>query len=350
MTSSKLIRRAAVLAPAVILCAVALVPAEPPPDKGDVQAGPYRISGPYTHENLSIFLIHGEDKVKGKSFLTLQEALEQKKVVVHETQNVNELSVENVSPTEEVFIQAGDIVKGGQQDRVLSFDLIVPSKSGKMPIASFCVEHGRWTQRGAENVMQFGASTEQLSTKDLKLAARGDGKTGEKQREVWDKVAKAQMLLKDKVGAPVQAAESASSLQLTLEHKKLKEALEEYLKKLSPIVEDKKDVIGYAFAINGKVNSADIYGSSTLFKKLWPKLIKASAVEAVVEVQKDKKFEPVAATAIKGFLEDAEKGKAREKEVTKRVQEIQRETDKSVMFECRDKDAKGAVRQSYIAK
>jgi hypothetical protein len=346
MTSSKLVRRAAVLAPAVVLCAVALLPAEPAPDKGDVQAGPYRISGPYTHENLSIFLLHGEDKVKGKSFLTLQEALEQKKIVVHETQQVNELAVENVSATDEVFIQAGDIVKGGQQDRVLSFDLIVPSKSGKMPIAAFCVEAGRWTQRGSENARMFGASTEQLATKDLKLAARKEAKQG----EVWDKVAKAQMLLKEKVGAPVQAAESASSLQLTLEHKKLKEALEEYLKKLSPVIEDKKDVVGYAFAINGKVNSADVYGSSVLFRKLWPKLIKASAVEAVVEVQKDKKFEPVAATAIKAFLEDAEKGKAKEKEITKRVQEIQRETDKNVLFECRDRDSKEAVRKSYIAK
>jgi hypothetical protein len=346
MNLSRLVRRAALLAPAVVLCAVALLPAEPPPQKGDVQAGPYRISGPYTHENLNIFLIHGEDKVKGKSFLTLQEALEQKKVIVHETQQVNELAVENVSPTDEVFIQAGDIVKGGQQDRVLSFDLIVPSKSGKMPIASFCVEHGRWTQRGAEDAARFGSSTEQLSTKELKLAARADKKQG----EVWDKVAKAQMLLKDKVGAPVQAAESASSLQLTLEHKKLKEALEEYLKKLSPLIEDKKDVIGYAFAINGKVNSADVYGSSALFRKLWPKLIKASAVEAVVEVQKDKKFDPVAATAVKAFLEDGDKGKAKEKEVTKRVQEIQRDAAGCVMFECRDKDAKEAVRKSYIAR
>jgi hypothetical protein len=347
MNSSRLVRRAALLAPAVILCAVVFLPAKPAEDKGDVQAGPYRISGPYTHENLSIFLIHGEDKVKGKSFLTLQEALEQKKIIVHETQQVNELSVENVSPTDAVFIQAGDIVKGGQQDRVLSYDLIVPSKSGKMPLASFCVEHGRWTQRGAEDVRQFGSSTEQLGGKELKLAARADKKQG----EVWDKVAKIQMLLKDKVGAPVQAAESASSLQLTLEHKKLKEALEEYLKKLTPLVEKEKDVIGYAFAINGKVNSADIYGSSALFMKLWPKLIKASAVEAVVEVQKDKKFEPVAAAAIKAFLEDADKGKTKEKDITKRVQEIQRETEKSVMFECRDRAAPAApVRQSYIAK
>src|SRR5438105_15882790 len=76
------------------------------------------ITGPYTHDNLTVFLIHGKDTSGGKNYLTLQEALDQKKVVVHETGNVNELSVENVSD-EPVYIQSGEIVKGGRQDRTL---------------------------------------------------------------------------------------------------------------------------------------------------------------------------------------------------------------------------------------
>src|SRR5262245_32054424 len=63
----------------------------------------YKISGPYSHKNLSIFLIHGEDRAKGRVPLTLQEAMEQKKVIVHETENVNSLAIENVSQ-EEVFV------------------------------------------------------------------------------------------------------------------------------------------------------------------------------------------------------------------------------------------------------
>lgn len=47
-----------------------------------MQAGDYRISGPFTHKNLTIFLIHGKNMMEGRSFLTLQEALEQKKAVV----------------------------------------------------------------------------------------------------------------------------------------------------------------------------------------------------------------------------------------------------------------------------
>lgn len=47
---------------------------------GTVEAGEYRLSGPYTHKNLSIFLVHGKNLIKAKSFLTLQEALVQKKL------------------------------------------------------------------------------------------------------------------------------------------------------------------------------------------------------------------------------------------------------------------------------
>src|SRR5262245_43374295 len=72
----------------------------------DPQPSKHRISGPYTHANLSVFLIHGEDQLKNKRFLTLSEALAQKKIVVHETRQVNELAIENLSADEEVFIQA----------------------------------------------------------------------------------------------------------------------------------------------------------------------------------------------------------------------------------------------------
>ena len=59
------------------------------------------------------------------------------------------------------------------------------------------------------------------------------------------------------------------------------------------------------FAINGKLNNAEIYGSSALFRKLWPKLLKASAVEAVAEeVSGAKITEPTLATAT-AFLDEA---------------------------------------------
>ncbi len=50
--------------------------------KGAPAPGAERISGPYTHENLTVFLVHGPDKLKAAKYLTLGEAMEQKKVIV----------------------------------------------------------------------------------------------------------------------------------------------------------------------------------------------------------------------------------------------------------------------------
>jgi len=176
-------------------------------------AEPEKITGPSTHENLAVYLIHGANRVSGKTYLTLQEALAQKKAVVRETGNVNQLSIENTSKDSDIYIQAGDIVKGGQQDRTLGTDLILESKS-KVPIASFCVEQGRWSKRGKESSQQFATTTDQVASKELKLAV----KYKKAQGEVWDKVAEAQSKLSSNVGTPVAAPQSTSSPQLTLEN------------------------------------------------------------------------------------------------------------------------------------
>src|SRR5439155_19494651 len=100
-----------------------------------------------------------------------------------ETRSVNELTIENVS-REEVYVQSGDIVKGGQQDRMLVVDLILPPRSGKIPIAAYCVENGRWHKRGAEEVTVFNSSSNVVASRDIKLAAKAKGSQGDVWREV----------------------------------------------------------------------------------------------------------------------------------------------------------------------
>jgi hypothetical protein len=306
------------------------------------------LSGPHTSGNLSIFLIHGKDALPGKKFLTLQEAMDKKILVVHETKDVNELAVENTSDDTEVFIQAGDIVKGGQQDRVLGYDLIVSAKSGKVPLPSFCVESGRWQKRGGEDAGKFGSSMNYGNGREFRLAVQ----CAKDQGTVWNKVKEAQDKLEKQVGGSVKSKDSPTSFQLTLEDKKLLENLDKYTKDLGKLLEGKKDVIGYAVVINGKVELADIYASADLFAKVWPRLLKGSAVDALAEFQKDKKFEPATAELVKKFLAEAEKAKKEEKkDVTKRVQVNTRDCEKSLFIQTLDRQNNDAViRRSYLAK
>jgi hypothetical protein len=309
-----------------------------------ILAGDYRLSGPYTHNNLTIFLVHGKNTLQG-NFLTLQEAMVQKKVVVYETKSVNELAIQNISD-EDIYVQSGDIVKGGQQDRMIGVDLIVPRRSGKMPIAAFCVEHGRWSGRGNETSAVFSSSSDVVSTKEIKLAAKRSNSQG----GVWESVSVVQDKLSQNVGARVNSPVSASSLQLAVEDRKVQDTADNYVKALSGIVNSSRDVIGYVFAINGKVNSADVYGSNSLFKKLWPKLLKANAIEAIAELQQDK-FAPAQPEHAKTFLADGESAKASEKEVSARVGLVTAEDDKNIFFETRDRANKDAwIHRNYIKK
>ncbi|HKR59176.1 MAG TPA: DUF6569 family protein [Pyrinomonadaceae bacterium] len=310
-----------------------------------ITAGEYQLSGPYTHKNLSIFLVHGKNTFEGMTFITLQEAMVQKKVIVYETKSVNELSIQNVS-NDDIYVQAGDIVKGGQQDRMIGVDLIVPRRSGKMPISAFCVEHGRWSGRGNERATVFSSSSDAASTKEIKLAA----KRASSQGAVWENVRVAQDKLSANVGQRVNSSVSESSLQLAVENTKVTETAESYTRALSNIVNTSNDVIGYVFAINGKVNSADVYGSNVLFKKLWPKLLKANAIEAIAELQKSA-FKPATADHVKTFLTESEKAKASEKEVSSRVGLVTGEDEEQIFFETRDRAQKDAwIHRNYIKK
>ena len=138
---------------------------------GISRAGEARqLSGPVAHENLAIYFIKGPSQ-GGPIPLSLDEGLEKASVKVHETQTVSELDIENMGD-EAVLVHAGDIVKGGQQDRVLTVTILVPPKSGRVPIASYCVERGRWSARGNEGVAAFESSKAFMPSLEGKRAMR----------------------------------------------------------------------------------------------------------------------------------------------------------------------------------
>lgn len=326
------------------------------------QASPDRkVSQPVVHENLAIYFVRGPS-APGPVPLTLAEAMQRGSLIVHETGDVNSLQVENKG-AEPVFIQSGDIVKGGKQDRVLTVSLIVPPQSGKMPIDAFCVEQGRWSARGREQVAQFEASNAAIPSRAAKLAMKAPiapseatgsripqpqrSDTSTRQSQVWAEVSRKQESLARAVGAPVAAAQSRTSLQLTLENEKLNTARAAYLTALKTVGDGDGEIVGFVFAINGKINSGDVYASNGLFRKMWPKMLEAAVTEALGERPETDKTPAPDMAAVTQFLAGAEQGTASTKTVGGSVELETRTGREAHLYDTRLK-AGALVHRNYL--
>lgn len=320
----------------------------------------YRVTGPFVHDNLALYFLHGEAD-KGPVPLTLEEALLKGKVQVDETSNVNQLTIENLGD-EEIFVQSGDIVKGGKQDRALLVSIALPPKSGKMPISAFCVEQGRWRARGLEDSSKFTSAGASVFSREAKIAMRApvpgtiDGssvlprsnETSVRQQAMWADVAKVQDKLSRRLGAPVAAAESRSSLQLVLENEKLEAARKAYVNALKRAGEKESDIVGFVFAVNGKLNSADVYPSNGLFKKMWAKQLNASVTEAIGERGESSPSAPKTDEVL-AFLDQAEKGKSSVQQVNERLSIETRDAPQAVYVEA-VRPSGGFVHKNYLSK
>jgi hypothetical protein len=319
------------------------------------------ISGPHVHDNLAVYFVHGES-APGPVPLTLQEALGKGSVRVIETGEVNELKVENTGD-EDVFIQAGDIVKGGKQDRVLTLSFVLPPKSGEVGLAAFCVEQGRWSARGIEDVKAFASAREAMPSRKAKLVmarrpaaaateeSAGDARAADtyaSQREVWASVASTQEKLSGRLNETVTASVSESSLQLSLENEKLQKERNRYVDALQKAGEASDDIVGYVLAINGRVVSADVYPSNGLFRKMWDKQLAAGVTEAIGEADGKPASAP-AKDAATAFLKAASSPQAHEEVVNNLSRRAVREADEAVYVEA--KRGNGSwVHRNYLAK
>ena len=339
----------------VSLCLAQFAGAAAHADTGD----DYRLSGPAVHGNLAIYFVHGKSR-SGPVPLTLAEAFAKKTIVVRELGEVNELQIENTG-SEEIFIQSGDIVKGGQQDRVLSVSLLLQPHSGPISIASFCVEQGRWSARGGEDVAKFSSANASLPSRAAKMELAGVApaqsggaeaqSVSRRQREIWKSVSEIQGKLSNSLGAPVAAPASRTSLQLALENGGLERAQADYVKALRPLGEKDDDIVGYVFAVNGKLSSADIYPSNGLFRKMWPKLLRASTTEALGE--RNGTAEPAPpVTEATGFLASPSDAPSVEKNAGAGGSIEMRESAKMLFMEAKPAAAPASawVHRNYLAK
>ncbi len=307
------------------------------------------IQSPTEVENLSFFILTGTEKLPEITYRTLSKAMEAKEVVVKETGTVNELSIDNNSD-EYIFIHSGDIVKGGKQDRTISYDVIIPPRSKNVSLASFCVESGRWQKRGGETEQSFASNTKMLSSRDLKLAARYE----KNQSKVWSKVAEQKDRLNKNVSAKngyavnVGNNESDTSLQLALESEELVKVREKLNTQLKDLI-DTPNAIGYAYAINGEMYGVEVYNNQQLFKDLWDKILESVIVEAISKQDEEMKASRTTQDVL-AFMEAVKENDQKEVKRINNTTQFKTAENKAgnIIFSTEDMDKKTWVHKSYM--
>ncbi len=246
------------------------------------------VSPPVTHKNLSVYFLHRQDR-DDREFLTLNEGLKSGLVTVTEKQQeqVNQLVIDNKSD-KPLFLQEGDRVTGGKQDRTIYSSLVVKAKSGPMPIPTFCVEQSRW-QAGSLG-KNFSANANRAFASN---AVRKASKLSKSQGQVWDEVGKTKTLLQKAVGN----SNKTSSLNEALDSKQAIDSTKAYVTALGKAADQHKDLVGVAFAIDGQIMEINMYPGCPLVKSVYPRLLETYALDAVVD-QKNAKNKPTQIAAV----------------------------------------------------
>ncbi len=235
--------------------------------------------------------------------------------------DVNSLIVINRSE-KPLYLMPGEVIIGGSQDRTIGDEVVIAPHSAPTRIKVFCVEHGRWGAKHVDETRQqltasagtailgndrsqdlemlaeaanqgkFVASVGQLS-KSTRLAVQSD----QDQSAVWEKVAQTngQTGVRSQSGAFTANYSDGPTIQ----------RLKPYLEHLQAAVAKQDQIVGVLVAVNGKIESMDVFESTPLFQKVWPKLLRSYALDAANIADEDTEGNECTLTSARAFFEEA---------------------------------------------
>jgi len=351
----------ALLALAVLVMVAGLVVV----DQRDARAGEvtpapgFKVLEPIRHGNLTVFPVVAARSYPTGEFMTLDEGLRSGDVVVTEAGNVQGLIRRHQVPVvrndgaqvnrlvlvnnskRPLLLLAGEIVSGGKQDRVIGKDRIVPPESDPVDLSVFCVEPGRWIATsnnfGASEALYGGAVNGKTLHAPMAMMAqpsvRAKAMADKDQGQVWAEVRKQQAAM-ETVEVTAAAPEVATEIAQTSSYAKVNEnaevrkqvdavakPIEQNYQSLIRQLRD-RNAVGVVVAVNGRIIWADVFASTDLLEKYWPKLVRSYASEAVVTRAKEVEVGVSQAQAFLGDMEgrrqmiESEPGIYRHTEVT----------------------------------
>lgn len=178
---------------------------------------------------------------------------------------VNTLFAKNTS-ADTIFIMAGEIVKGGKQDRVIGQDVVL-APGEKINLSAFCVEKSRWTTK--ENNQGAFTGYFNVTSMDIRKTVAKE----KNQSEVWKKV--------DETTSANKATSGTHTYTELANSKDYQKELKEYLGKFEKAFENETNVIGVVAVTGDKVMGCDLFATNALFSDSYENLIHSYVTEAI---------------------------------------------------------------------
>lgn len=173
-----------------------------------------------------------------------------------------------------VLLLSGDVVKGGNQDRVIAHhEVILPMTVRNIEV--FCVEAGRSTYydpsaSAAEKQVAAFKGYYNVASPQVRRAIQNTGN----QQEVWNAVANV---------TKANNAESSTKAYTALDNDGAGKARRDaYLTQLASPFADQPNVVGVVAVCGSQVLGVDIFGNPDLFRKQYPALLHGYVAEAAV--------------------------------------------------------------------
>lgn len=231
-----------------------------------------RVTAPQEVAGLQVFGLRREAGTT-LTYATLDDALAAGTLEVTEVSeagSVPTLRVCNKADTL-VFLMAGEHLLGARQNRVLNASILVAARA-ELPIPVSCVEAGRWRYR-SRHFASGGTSSHghlrHLMSKHVTASYRESGAPASDQGEVWGEVSR-------KLTKMGSASPSSD----------LHQAYEDHQTRLGDILDQLRvpeGCCGAAFALGGRIAGVDLFDKPETLTKLWPKLVRAYAIDALEE-------------------------------------------------------------------
>jgi hypothetical protein len=174
---------------------------------------------------------------------------------------------------------------------VLNASMMAPAK-GQMLVPVTCVERGRWRYRSrnfASGTTTSHSHLRLIMSRQVSSSYKVSGRPESDQGAVWREVSRKM----DKMGS------SSSSGALHDMFQQYAQKLEEMVSKFSL----RSDCNGAAFAIAGKIVGADLFDKPATLRKLWSKLVKSYAADALEDPEQ--KSQPVEPVGVSEWLKSA---------------------------------------------